>query len=83
MPTVAVVDGVKIELYFDEHPPPHFHVKIAGYRAQVSIDALSVIRGELPRPYFRKVVRWAQTRRAPLLRAWEACRIKQDPERIE
>jgi hypothetical protein len=24
VPVVAIVDGVKIEFYPDEHPPPHF-----------------------------------------------------------
>jgi hypothetical protein len=24
MPTVAMVDGIKIQFYWDEHPPPHF-----------------------------------------------------------
>jgi hypothetical protein len=27
VPVVAIVDGVKIEFYPDEHPPPHFHAR--------------------------------------------------------
>jgi len=29
MPVVALVDGVKIAFYANEHPPPHFHAMIA------------------------------------------------------
>ena len=34
MPVVAIVDGVKIEFYPDEHPPPHFHARYAEFVAQ-------------------------------------------------
>ena len=43
MPEVAVVDGVKIMLYWDEHPPVHFHVEFAEYRAKISLDTLRII----------------------------------------
>ncbi|HEX3235224.1 MAG TPA: hypothetical protein VHR41_13570 [Gemmatimonadales bacterium] len=29
---VAQVDGLRIEIYADEHPPPHFHGKAPGSR---------------------------------------------------
>ena len=35
MPVVAIVDGVKIEFYPDEHPPPHFHARFAEFVAQI------------------------------------------------
>jgi Domain of unknown function (DUF4160) len=34
VPVVAIVDGVKIEFYPDEHPPPHFHARYAGLRSK-------------------------------------------------
>ena len=34
MPVVAIIDGVKIEFYPDEHPPPHFHARYAEFVAQ-------------------------------------------------
>ncbi len=35
VPVVAIVDGVKIEFYPDEHPPPHFHARYAEFVAQM------------------------------------------------
>jgi hypothetical protein len=35
VPAVAIVDGVKIEFYPDEHPPPHFHARHAEFVAQI------------------------------------------------
>jgi hypothetical protein len=33
VPTVAIVEGVKVQFYAQEHPPPHFHAVFAEYRA--------------------------------------------------
>ena len=45
MPVVAMVDGVKIEFYPDEHPPPHFHARYAEHVAQTEIRTAKVLRG--------------------------------------
>ena len=52
MPTVARVDGVKIQFFAREHPSPHFHAVIAEYRAQIQISTMTVINGRLP-PAFK------------------------------
>ena len=35
MPLVAVLDGIKIQFYWDEHPPPHFHVEYGEHVAVI------------------------------------------------
>jgi Domain of unknown function (DUF4160) len=82
MPTVAIVEGVKIQFYPKEHPPPHFHAVFAEHRAQIDIASLTIIKGHLPRAKLRVVVSWAVTRREALERAWDAVMAKQKPERI-
>lgn len=82
MPTVAIVDGVKIEFYFDEHPPPHFHAVFAEMRAQVNIETLTLMKGELPPAKQRRVVAWARTRREELMAAWARCEAGSSPGRI-
>jgi hypothetical protein len=42
VPVVAIVDGVKIMFYPNEHPPAHFHAKIAEFQAVVDIDRLAI-----------------------------------------
>ena len=48
MPTVAIVEGVKVQFFAEEHSPPHFHVAFAEYRAQIKIDDLQVLNGHMP-----------------------------------
>jgi len=82
MPTVAVVERVKIQFYPREHPPPHFHAVFAEYRAQVDIQSLRILKGRLPATKLSAVVSWAGPRRQALQRAWESILAKQKPEKI-
>lgn len=66
MPTVAIVEGVKIQFFAREHPPPHFHAVIAEYRAQIEISTLQVMRGRLPPAKFKAVISWAELRQEAL-----------------
>ena len=75
MVKVAVIDGIKIYLYNDEHPPPHFHAVYAEHEAMIDIETLEITRGYLPAAHYRKVRRWAETRRADIMRVWTHCRI--------
>ncbi len=48
MPEISRFYGIVIQMYFGEHPPPHFHARYAGQSAKVDIDALTLIDGKLP-----------------------------------
>ncbi|MBC7891636.1 MAG: DUF4160 domain-containing protein [Sphingobacteriaceae bacterium] len=67
MPTVALFDGIKIEVFPNDHNPPHFHVTYSGEKAIIDIQRLAIIQGSLPAKQFRKVVEWAETRQEILL----------------
>ena len=83
MPTVAIVDGVKIQFYPDEHPPPHFHAVFAEFVAQIRIDPLSVLRGSLPPNKLNVVLVWAAANHDGLMRAWAAIEAGRKPERLQ
>ena len=83
MPTVAVIDGIRIQVYWDDHPPSHFHAEYGEYRASIEIKTLKIIAGGLPRAQYRKVVAWAEPRRNRLLEAWVRCQSDLDPGNIE
>ena len=82
MGTVAFFNGIKIEFYVDEHPPPHFHARYAEFVAQMNIESLTIIKGSLPNPQFHLVREWASTRRKELMAAWDACDSGLNPGKI-
>lgn len=82
MPTVAIIEGVKIQFYPDEHPPPHFHARIAEFVAQVRIEPVEVLQGSLPPNKVHDVLDWAERHRDELLRAWNEMAAGRKPEKI-
>ena len=82
MPVVAAFDGIKIQFYWGEHPPPHFHVEYAEHAAVIEIRTLDLIEGWFPRPQYRKVVAWATPRLSDLMTAWALCSSDEDPGKI-
>lgn len=71
MPEISRFFGIIITMYFNDHPPPHFHVKYNEFRAQLAIVSLEVIEGELPPKELWLVRHWGKQHQAELLRNWE------------
>ncbi len=83
MPVVAIVDGVTIEFYPDEHPPPHFHARSAEFIAQIEIRTGRILRGSLPPAKRSRVLSWAAAHQVALMNAWTAVEELRKPERID
>jgi Domain of unknown function (DUF4160) len=45
MPRISSFYGIVIEMYFRDHPPPHFHALYAGEKAKIDIATGEVLRG--------------------------------------
>lgn len=58
-------------MYFDDHPPPHFHAKYGEHQAQIVIAAGEVSHGWLPRRALKLVEEWTELHRYELLDDWE------------
>jgi hypothetical protein len=70
MPSVSRFFGIVILMYYDDHAPPHFHAKYGEHRAQINIETLEIIEGEMPRRAFSLVLEWAVLRRNELRQNW-------------
>jgi len=57
MPTIKTIDNIKIDIYSREHPPPHFHAKIAEYEALIENYTLETYAGSIPKPQRNKVIK--------------------------
>ena len=51
MPEISRFLGIVITMYFNDHNPPHFHVRYEEYRALVGIEPLELREGRLPRGF--------------------------------
>ena len=54
-------------MYFDDHPPPHFHALYSGESVSIGIDPLTMLAGRLPPRVLGYVVEWAALHQEELL----------------
>ncbi|MDR2543661.1 MAG: DUF4160 domain-containing protein [Treponema sp.] len=71
MPEISCFLGISIAMYFDDHNPPHFHVKYNEFRALISINELKIIDGNLPPRVLGLVTEWAGIHKNELLENWD------------
>ncbi|HWF43205.1 MAG TPA: DUF4160 domain-containing protein [Candidatus Kapabacteria bacterium] len=83
MPEISRFFGIVISMYFRDHSPPHFHAAYGEYTAQVTIEDLRVIHGELPRRVKSLVLEWANDHRDELMKTWNAIRDRIPYNKIE
>ncbi len=83
MPEVSRFFGIVIRMYFDDHDPPHFHAVYAGKEAQVGIDPIVILEGNLPNRAASMVVEWAALHQRALMQNWRRLRNDQPLEKIQ
>ena len=74
MPTLAIIDGISILMWPNDHPPPHFHVRFAGRTGKFDIATGTMIKGTLDRKTVKKVQAWTFANQAMLSLAWSNSR---------
>ena len=78
--TVARIQGLKVEIFASEHPPPHFRVKYQGSTANFKISDCSMLNGSGQITKFRKnVVLWWQENKQRLIDTWNQRRPSNCP----
>jgi len=71
MPELSRFMGISILMYFNDHNPPHFHVKYNDYRAKISIGELNVLESNLPARILGLVIEWAELHKEELMQNWD------------
>lgn len=73
--TVARIDGVKIEIFSNEHPPPHFRVKYQGSTANFKISDCERMNGSGDILRYEKNIRlWWKNNKQTLIDKWNSSR---------
>lgn len=71
MPTLSVFFGIVIRMYYDDHPPPHFHAIYGEFEAHIGLDPLEIINGKLARRALELVLDWAELNALELRENWD------------
>lgn len=82
MPTICSFYGIIIQMFWNDHAPPHFHAIYGEHEALIEIKTLKILRGEMPRRALSLILEWAFLHRSELLEDWILCEKKQNPKKI-
>ena len=83
MPTISKFYGILIQMYYDEHNPPHFRVIYGDYKAVIGIHDLTVMAGTLPPKAVGLAMEWATIHKIELLKEWDLAAKKQTLFQVE
>ena len=73
MPTIAIIDGIRILMYLNDHSPPHFHVRFGDMKGKFDVATGELMAGTLDRRTIRKVQQWTELNRNLLMKHWAEC----------
>ena len=48
MPEISWFLGIVIQMFFDDHNPPHFHARYGEKKGTIEIATLNMLEGDLP-----------------------------------
>jgi hypothetical protein len=83
MPTISYFFGIAIRIYFNEHPPPHFHALYGDDVGQVEIATGKLINGRLPRRVLAFVEEWRMLHVDELMEDWRLAQGRKRLNRID
>ena len=83
MPRISAFYGIVIAMFWDDHPPPHFHVQYGEYQATISIEGFDVLEGALPGRALKLVREWAGIHQHELRENWRRAQMHEPVVPIE
>lgn len=70
MPEPCRFLGMIITMFYDDHAPPHFHVRYGEHKAIIAIDSLGLLEGYLPPRALGLIAEWGALHRDELKDDW-------------
>lgn len=70
---IAQIEGLKVEVFANEHPPPHFRISYQGETANYRISDGKRINGGLQK-WDRNVQKWHENNKSRLIKQWDEMR---------
>ena len=83
MPEIRRFFGIIITINYNDHNPPHFHVRYGSQKALISIENLSIIEGKLTPRVLVLRVEWVALHQSELQNNWELARQQKSLQKIQ
>ncbi len=83
MPTICRFYGILIQMYYDDHNPPHLPAIYGEYKAVIGIHDFGIMEGDLPPKARGLVMEWARIHKDELIEEWDRARKRQSLFQID
>jgi len=83
MPEISRFLGITIQMFFGDHPAPHYHATYGGQTAKIQISQFGVVAGRLPPKVLALLAEWTLLHEEELLAAFARAEKREDPGTIE
>ena len=83
MPEICRFYGIRITIYFDEHPPSHFHAEYGEYEAVFSVETGDIINGHLPATARKLVKKWFKLQKDAIKEVWNHIQNEEEFKKIK
>lgn len=83
MPEISRFFGIIVAMFYNDHAPPHFHVRYGDQKAIIAIETLRVIEGKLKPRTLGLVIEWASQHQSELMDDWQLARSMQPLKAIQ
>jgi len=77
MPEISRFYGLVILMYYNDHEPPHFHVRYQEYEVTININS-GEVKGKMSRTALKLVYKWMDLHKNELLDNWELCKQRKE-----
>ncbi|HBK68966.1 MAG TPA: hypothetical protein DDZ91_10015 [Firmicutes bacterium] len=79
MPKIHDIKNYNIYIYYQDHQPPHVHIRYKKMAiASMTINDVVVLEGTIPITVDKEIRSWIISNREDLLKMWEKA-VKGDP----
>jgi hypothetical protein len=82
MPIISTFFGIVVRMFYEDHPPPHFHAEYQGQQGKFGFDGIMTVGNIRSRTALRLIREWAELHRDELEANWERARAKTPLDRI-
>jgi hypothetical protein len=82
MPEICRFYGIIIQMFFNDHNPPHFHVVYGDFKVIINIQD-EIVEGFMPKRALKLVFEWMDLHKLELLENWELAQNGELPKKIE
>ena len=82
MPEICRFYGIIIQMFYNDHNPPHFHAVYGEFKVVININD-EIVEGFMPKRALKLVFEWMDLHKVELMENWDLAQLGEKIKSIE